>query len=183
MSICVFANGSRFVLPDQFTAGFQELSARSMLLERDAYDLRGSFLHGLMPSMRIQIRRRKPRIDRVHRNALILQFEGQLDREHVQRRLRRTVSQHLHLRILPRRVAMPRATSKPMPLLAPVTRAMRSVVPAMELLRDHAGPPPLTSKCWPLTKADRSLAKYSAASATSPTVPALPIGLNVRMNS
>jgi hypothetical protein len=31
-------------LPDQFTAGFQELSAWSMLLQRHPHDVRGSFL-------------------------------------------------------------------------------------------------------------------------------------------
>jgi len=36
-------------LPDQLTAGFQEPSARTMLLKRNAHDLRGSFLHGLLP--------------------------------------------------------------------------------------------------------------------------------------
>jgi len=33
----------RLALPDQLTAGFQELAARSVLLERDAHDLRGAF--------------------------------------------------------------------------------------------------------------------------------------------
>lgn len=36
-------------LPDQLTAGFQEPSARSVLHERNAHDLRGSFLHSLLP--------------------------------------------------------------------------------------------------------------------------------------
>ena len=49
-----------------------------MLLERNAHDLRGSFLHGLLTPVCIQVCRREARIDRVHRNALILQFEGQL---------------------------------------------------------------------------------------------------------
>lgn len=56
-----------------------------MLLERDPHDFRGSFLHGLLPPVSIQISRREARIDRVHRNTLIPQFERQLDREHVQR--------------------------------------------------------------------------------------------------
>src|SRR6185295_13631631 len=84
-------------LPDQLTAGFKEPSARSMLLERDAHDLRGSFLHGLRPPVGIEVRRREAGIDRVHRNPLILQFEGQLDGEHVQRGLRRAISQYLYL--------------------------------------------------------------------------------------
>ena len=35
-------------LPDQFTACFQELAARSVFHERHAYDLRGAFLHSLL---------------------------------------------------------------------------------------------------------------------------------------
>ncbi len=38
--------------------------------------------------------------------------------------------------------------------------------------------PPLSRRCWPLTNADRSLARYSAALATSSTVPILFIGRN-----
>src|SRR5262249_5380874 len=80
-------------LPHQLTARFQELATRAMLLERDADDLRGSFLNGLLPPVCIQVRRREAWVDRVHRNALILELEGQLNGEHVQRRLRGTVSQ------------------------------------------------------------------------------------------
>jgi len=41
-------------LPDQLTAGFQELPARSVLQERDAHNLRGSFLHGLLTPVYFQ---------------------------------------------------------------------------------------------------------------------------------
>jgi hypothetical protein len=36
-------------LPNQLTVGFQELSARPVLLERNAHDFRGAFRHGLLP--------------------------------------------------------------------------------------------------------------------------------------
>src|SRR5499427_8740138 len=56
--------------PEQFTACLQELAAGSMLLKRDAYDLRRAFLRGLLSPMRIQVRRREAGIDRIHRNSL-----------------------------------------------------------------------------------------------------------------
>jgi hypothetical protein len=95
-------------LPHQLTARFQESSARSMLLEGDANDLRCSFRYGLPPPVLIEIRGRKTRIDRIHCNTMILELKGQLDGKHVQGRLRRAISQHLHVGILPSRVTVPR---------------------------------------------------------------------------
>src|SRR5262245_8501053 len=86
--------------PERLKVGVHalELPSRSMLMERDAHDLRGAFLHGLLPSTRVQVRRREAGIDRVHDNVLISQFEGKLDGEHVRRRFRRAVAQDLHRR-------------------------------------------------------------------------------------
>lgn len=48
-------------------------------------------------------------------------------------------------------------------------------------VRGYVGAPPLTRRCWPLTKAARSLARYSAALATSSSVPIRCIGRNALM--